>query len=102
MYRLIEERVDRMFASGIVREARSLSKRRISMMSSACLGLKEIAGYLKGEYDIKEARELLKMNTRRFAKRQMTWFRADRRIKWIDLEKVADRKALSIIIKGVK
>ena len=102
MYRLIEERVDRMFASGMIKEVNRLLKGRMSKTSSACLGVKEIVGYLKGEYDIEEAGNLLKMNTRRFAKRQMTWFRADRQIKWIDLEKVTGRKALGIMAKGVK
>jgi tRNA dimethylallyltransferase len=102
MYRMIDERVERMFGSGIVREVKLLLKGRVSKTSSAVLGLKEIAGYLKGEYNLEEAKDLLKMNTRRFAKRQMTWFRADRRIKWINLEKVTLRKALSIVVKGVK
>ncbi len=101
MYRLIEERVDRMFDSGIVREVKLLLKRRVSKTSSAVLGLKEVAGLLKGEYDLETAKELLKMNTRRFAKRQLTWFKADRRIKWIDLMKTSSREALNIMTKGV-
>jgi len=102
IYRLIEERVDRMFASGMIKEVKKLLKGRISKTSSACLGLKEVVGYLKGEYDLAGAKELLKLNTRRFSKRQMTWFRADRRIKWVNLEKVTSRKALSMMAKGVK
>ena len=49
MYRLIEDRVDRMFDSGIVKEVKRLLHKRISRTSSACLGLKEVAGYLKGK-----------------------------------------------------
>ncbi|MCX5679344.1 MAG: tRNA (adenosine(37)-N6)-dimethylallyltransferase MiaA [Candidatus Omnitrophica bacterium] len=102
MYRLIEERVEKMFASGIIIEVKKLLERRLSKTSSAVLGLKEVAGYLRGEYDLTGAKDLLKMNTRRFAKRQLTWFGSDRRIKWIDMRKVSGRKALSIIMKGVK
>ena len=102
MYRLIEERVERMFASGMVREVKKLLKGRVSKTSSACLGIKEVAGYLKGEYDLASANELLRMNTRRFAKRQLTWFRADDRIRWIDLEKVSSQRALDIMVREVK
>lgn len=101
MYRMIEDRIEEMLALGMVIEVKKLLKGYLSKTSRAALGIKEIAGYLKGEYDLEAAKELLKMNTRRFAKRQMTWFRADRRIKWIDLGKMTSREALSIMAKGV-
>ena len=102
IYKLIEKRVDSMFVSGVVREVKLLLNRRISKTSSACLGLKEVAGYLKGEYDLEKAKEILKMNTRRFAKRQLTWFRANRDIRWIDLKRTSSQKVLSIMAKEVK
>lgn len=102
MYRSIDDRVDSMFKAGITGEVKRLSRRRLSKTSSAALGIKEVLGHLKGEYGREEAKELLKMNTRRFAKRQLTWFKADKRIKWIDLNKSSDTKVLSMIAKGIK
>jgi len=85
LYRRIEARVDQMIAQGLVDEARSLLKysRELPMMN--CLGYKELFAFLDGQYDLDEAIRLIKQNTRRFAKRQLTWFRKDKRIRWIDL-----------------
>ena len=54
------------------------------MTSGQDQGYKEIVRYLKGECSIEEAVELIKRDTRRYAKRQLTWFRADPRIEWLD------------------
>ncbi|MBU1853888.1 MAG: tRNA (adenosine(37)-N6)-dimethylallyltransferase MiaA, partial [Candidatus Omnitrophica bacterium] len=83
LYENIDERVEEMFRKGIVEEVRQLSKKRLSKTSRNALGYNEVFGYLKAKYTISEAKELLKKNTRHFAKRQMTWFRADPRIEWI-------------------
>lgn len=83
LYENIDHRVDHMFERGLAREVKNLSKRKLSLTAKAALGYKEVLGYLKGKYSIDEAKELLKRNTRRFAKRQLTWFRADKRIQWI-------------------
>ena len=83
LYGNIDRRVDRMFKQGLVREVKNLSKKKLSLTAKAALGYKEVLGYLKGKYSLEETRELLEKNTRRFAKRQLTWFRADKRIQWI-------------------
>ncbi|HOP81448.1 MAG TPA: tRNA (adenosine(37)-N6)-dimethylallyltransferase MiaA, partial [Armatimonadota bacterium] len=67
---------------------------------------KEIAAGLKGEYDLDTAVDVLKQSTRRFAKRQFTWFRADPRIQWIDVDEkqpseVADIIEESLVKAGV-
>jgi len=85
LYQRIEARVDRMMAEGLLDEVRSLSKYSRDLPSMNCLGYKELLGYLDGQYDLDEAVRLIKRNTRRFAKRQLTWFRKDKRINWIDL-----------------
>jgi tRNA dimethylallyltransferase len=90
IYAAIDSRVDRMFAGGLLREVRKLKKKRLSKTAKAALGFKEIAGYLDGEYDLEKARELIKMNTRRFAKRQLTWFNADKRISWFDVHRTSE------------
>ena len=55
------------------------------LVSMQGIGYKEIIAYLEGETKLNEAIENLKRNTRRYAKRQLTWFRRDNRIKWIDI-----------------
>jgi len=86
LYERINKRVDRMFRDGVVKEVRRLKRRKISQTASAVLGYKEVSGYLDGKYSLNEAKRLLKRNTRRFAKRQLSWFRKDSRIKWIDAD----------------
>lgn len=63
------------------------------------IGYKEILPYLKGECSLEEAVEILKRNTRRYAKRQMTWFRQIREITWLDMDEDTDyREAAEKII----
>ena len=85
LYERIEARVDRMMAEGLLDEVRSLSKYSRDLPSMNCLGYKELLSFLDGQYDLDEAVRLIKQNTRRFAKRQLTWFKKDKRLRWIDL-----------------
>lgn len=87
LYNDINRRVDRMFESGLVREVRGLIGSILSLTCRQAIGIEEIRGYLEGKYDLEFAKELVKKNSRRYAKRQLTWFRKDRRIHWIDVEK---------------
>lgn len=105
LYKNIEKRVDAMIERGLVDEVNNVldlgySK---SLNSLNTVGYKEIISYLEGTVTLERAVELIKRNTRRYAKRQMTWFRADKRIEWIDIESRADiKKAAAYIIKKVK
>lgn len=87
LYQRIERRVDQMIEAGLVEEVRRLMDQGFGPELPAMkgLGYKQIVGYLLGEYDLRTAVELLKRDTRRFAKRQLTWFRADPGIRWIDV-----------------
>lgn len=85
LYRRINERVDRMFDEGLVGEVKNLADKGMGLVARQALGYKEIFGYLEGKYDLEEARRLLKRNTRRFAKRQFSWFRRDKRVRWIEI-----------------
>jgi len=102
LYSGIESRVDRMFRDGAVREAKRLLKKDLSRTASVVLGLKEISGYVNGEYGLDEAKEMLAKNTRNFAKRQLTWFRADKRIKWFDVSRVGEKGIVGKIILCMK
>jgi tRNA dimethylallyltransferase len=86
LYQRIEQRVDQMIKSGLVEEVQGLLSRGFSpgLSSMRGLGYKEIAEHLAGRLPLDQAVDILKRNTRRFAKRQMTWFRRDKRIRWLD------------------
>ncbi len=102
VYSNINSRVDRIFKDGVINEVKRLRKIALSKTAREILGFKEICGYLDGEYDLDTAKELLKRNTRHFAKRQLTWFRPDKRIRWFDLSRLSDKKVISEIIKEVR
>ncbi|MHB9093316.1 MAG: tRNA (adenosine(37)-N6)-dimethylallyltransferase MiaA [Eubacteriales bacterium] len=89
LYKKIEQRVDLMIARGLVDEVERLVKMGYGVQNTAmqALGYKEMHDYLNGLSSLEDAVELTKRNTRRFAKRQITWFRRDSRIQWIDVEK---------------
>ena len=102
LYQRINERVDRMLQEGLVKEVKNLLTKRFSkdLIALKGLGYKEIIGYLVGEYDLKEAIRLLKRNSRRFAKRQLTWFNQDKRIHWVEIgEDDSANKVATAIIK---
>jgi tRNA dimethylallyltransferase len=86
LYRRIEARVDRMLAGGLLEEVRGLLAagygRELKAMRA--IGYKEAAAHLAGELSLEEAAELIKRDTRRYAKRQMTWFKADADIIWLE------------------
>ncbi len=84
LYARIDNRVDRMVDAGLVEEIRALLAGELSRTARAIIGLKEIGAYLSGEISLDDAKAEMKKNTRRLAKRQMTWFRAEKRIHWID------------------
>ena len=82
LYDRINRRVDMMLEKGLVEEAKAAMKADCGGASQA-IGHKELFGYLRGEMNIEEAAENLKQATRRYAKRQLTWFRKSERINWI-------------------
>lgn len=86
LYARIEKRVDDMFDAGLVDEVHALLScgctRELPAMQG--LGYKETIAYIMGECTIDEAKETIKRETRRFAKRQLTWFRREERIRWFD------------------
>jgi len=84
LYNKIDERVDLMFKKGAVREVERIFRNKCSKTLRQALGIKEISSYLKGDISLEEAGRLLKRNTRRYAKRQMTWFKRNTAIKWIE------------------
>jgi tRNA dimethylallyltransferase len=104
LYDRIERRVDRMMDNGFVDEVRKLKESGYSPAHNALdsVGYREIFQHLDGRINLEETVALIKRNTRRFAKRQMTWFRSDHRIEWIEVsdskefERIADRIVHSV------
>jgi tRNA dimethylallyltransferase len=84
LYERINRRTDEMIRRGLIEEVRHIMDMgyKTSLNSLNTVGYKEIAAYLNGETTLVNAVELIKRNTRRYAKRQMTWFRKDNRIEW--------------------
>ncbi len=95
LYRRINQRVDDMFARGAVKEVEHLRDVPLSPTAQRLIGLREIRGFLDGSYDETHARELMKLNTRRFAKRQLTWFRKEKRLEWITISEGATVKDIT-------
>ena len=87
LYKKIDQRVEHMFAAGLLNEVKRLQRKKLSKTSRYAIGINELEGYFKGKYDLEEAKRLIKRNTRHYAKRQLAWFRKDKRIKWLKLKK---------------
>lgn len=83
LYERINKRVDLMFENGIIEETKELLRRHGRIPNIIyTIGYQEVIGYLDGELTLEEAKEKLKQNTRNYAKRQLTWFRKNEKIKW--------------------
>lgn len=102
LYDRINLRVDLMLKDGLLEEAEKVLNSDLSNTAEKAIGYKELIPYFNGESTLDECVEVLKMNTRRYAKRQLTWFRRDQEINWIYIDehnsfKDILNKALSFI-----
>lgn len=106
LYERIESRVDQMLSKGLGDEVRTLKERgcNASMVSMQGLGYKEILEYLDGRCSLLEAVEKIKKETRHFAKRQLTWFRRERDVIWLDKQAFAydEDAVLSCILENLR
>ena len=86
LYRRIEKRIDEMMEEGLIEEVTALKEKGYhrGMVSMQGLGYKEILSYLDGEWPLEEAIRVLKRDTRHFAKRQLTWFRREQDVTWVN------------------
>jgi len=96
-YKNIEKRVDEMFETGLIDEVKNILNlgypKTINALNT--VGYKEIIEYLDDQISLDRAIELIKRNSRRYAKRQMTWFNADKRIEWFDISSIKDLDLLA-------
>ena len=103
IYHRIEERVDKMIESGLIDEVRRLREQGYGSQYNSLdsVGYKEVFACLDGLASLEETVDLIKQNTRRFAKKQITWFRRDSRIQWIDVQEPVDWDGLAQRILNV-
>ena len=102
LYDRINLRVDKMLEQGLVEEVKQLLEKGYSrnLVSMQGLGYKEIAASLEGEISLEEAIEKIKRDTRHFAKRQLTWFRREKDVTWIDMDQfVSTEEVLDYLLK---
>ena len=100
LYERIHRRVDMMLADGLLEETKLLSAEGVfdvNLTAAQAIGYKELLGYLDGRETLAEATENLKTATRRYAKRQLTWFTAKSYVEWVDMERDGALRSLDDI-----
>lgn len=103
LYRMIEKRVDWMITKDLEKEVRNLIDKGCheGMTSMQGLGYSHFLKYIKGEYSLEEAVRLLKRDTKRYAKRQFTWFRKEEGINWVDITGIIDPEEILKYLKKI-
>jgi tRNA dimethylallyltransferase len=99
LYRIIDKRVDLMFRKGLIRECRQLKDKKLSMTARQALGYKEVFDFIDGRACLNDTKDLIKQRTRNFAKRQLSWFRNDKRILWIDIDDYSPKEAADVLCR---
>lgn len=84
LYQRINQRVDKMVEMGLPEEVKTAREKGLTATAAQAIGCKELYGWLDGDETLEDALEQLKQSTRRYAKRQLTWFGADKRVHWIE------------------
>jgi tRNA dimethylallyltransferase len=105
LYRKINQRVDAMFRKGLVREVKRLARKKLSKTALQGVGYKETLDWIrsKGERPLGEVKERIKKTTRHFAKRQWTWFKRERGIRWVWWPETASIKPIQdFILRMIK
>ena len=95
LYNRINSRVDYMIDSGLLNETRRIMQMNLGKTAKMAIGYKELIPYINGEVSYDDAINRLKMETRRYAKRQLTWFRRDNKINWLYIDKFTQEELFS-------
>lgn len=85
LYDTINHRVELMFEQGAVEEVKALKDVSLSLTAQKIIGIKEIKNYLKGDVTLDQVKQAIQQSTRQYAKRQLTWFRKDKRLCWVNV-----------------
>lgn len=94
LYEIVNKRVDEMLAKGLLKEARIVLGMNPSRTALQAIGYKELFLYLRGECSLEKAVSLIKRNTRRYAKRQFTWFNSEESVRWVDITGLFEPKEI--------
>ena len=86
LYSRINKRVEDMFNEGLLKEERRLLKGRLSRTASAAIGIREFKEYFDEKHSLEETRAAIQHNSRQYAKRQLTWFKKDKRVEWLQIK----------------
>lgn len=99
LYARIDSRVDEMFEDGLVAEVEALRARGLegSHTASQAIGYREVLDALDGRISFDEARERMKVRTRHYAKRQLSWLRRDGRVRWLDGQTMGEREMVDVV-----
>lgn len=92
LYSLVDQRVDRMISAGLVKEVKNILAMGPDKTALQAIGYKEIMMYLEGKTTLANAVSLIKKGSRRYAKRQFTWFRKEEEVRWVDLTGVYESR----------
>jgi len=98
LWRRIETRVERMYAGGLLDEAAELLRNELSPTAGQAIGYAEAFSVLRGERSPEEAKQHTVVRTRRLAKRQLTWFRNQLRVEWIEVDESDDTETLAAAV----
>ncbi len=103
LYKRAEERIDEMFKQGWIEEVRTLLDKNYQprLVSMHALGYQEISRFLAGKITLEKAKSLIKQNTRQFIKRQLTWFKKETDIHWINIDKNQRNEEILLQIRGI-
>ncbi len=101
LYQRIDSRVDAMLAQGLLEEAKRFFALPHAPTARQAIGYKELKPYLDGDLTLEQACENLKRETRRYAKRQLTWLRREERLQWLMIDKYLDIQALTDEAQGI-
>ena len=104
LYERIDKRVDNMVKHGLIQEVQSLYEKgyQKNLVSMQGLGYKEILSYLEGNCTLEEAVYILKRDTRHFAKRQITWFKREKEVTWLDKQNKTEDEILALLEQELK
>lgn len=105
LYETINYRVDQMMEQGLLNEVKDLAVKGYTkdMVSMQGIGYKEILAYMEGEYSLEDAVSILKRDTRHFAKRQLTWFKREKEVTWVNKDDFeSEEEMLQYMIKCLK
>jgi len=100
LYRIIDERVEKMIGAGFMEEVKTILEKCPDRTAMQAIGYKELTMHLNNEIDKDEAVRLIRRNTRRYAKRQFTWFKKEEDITWVDVTGIYDSEEVFHSVRG--